>query len=101
MLKISFFKSIYTNVHKRGLKVPNVFIDYKSLILNTFPRQQAFSALFESKRENGFTFCEERQNTQKFEVEKFSVIWMGRSKQLKVIQRHKLLFWKDKSLKIA
>jgi len=42
MLKISFVKSTYTNVYKRGLKVLNLLVDYKSLILNTFRANKLF-----------------------------------------------------------
>jgi len=67
MLKTSFLKSTYTNVHKKGLEVPNIVIDYKSLILNTFRANKLFLRFFK-------------------ENEKMASLFVGNGKTLKILK---------------
>ena len=101
MLKINFLKSTYTNVHKRGVEVLNIFICHQNLILKIFRANKLFLLFLKANEKMASLFVGNGKTHKILKVEKFSVIWMRRSKPVKVNQRHELLFWKEKSLKIA
>jgi len=79
-------------VHKRESKVANIFIGYKSLILNIFRANKLFLLFLKAKEKVASLLVGNGKTHKSLKVEKFSVICMRRSKPLKVSQRHELLF---------